>query len=296
MSGTSLPLAAIRFRHLVRRWHPDLVHSHGLRAGMIVSRAGVGARWVHTHHLDGWFTVSRLRIAAHRRELQLVGRRADLQIAVSTAVADFVTGEVGIPETKVRTVPNGIYPLRAKVRLGPSAATVGTLARLTQTKGIDLAVLALATPQGRELSLRVGGEGPELSNLIDLAASLEVAGRIHFVGEVQNRQQFFDSCDVVWVPSRAEPFGLVACEAMSAGVPVVASRVGGLPEILDPPNAGACVAPANPGALASVTTAILADAERYQRLSVAGVERVLKHFDATQMGARTSDVYREALA
>jgi glycosyltransferase involved in cell wall biosynthesis len=296
MSGASLPLAAIRFRHLARRWQPDLIHSHGLRAGVIVSRAGVGARWVHTHHLDGWFAASRLRIAAHRRALQLVGRGADLQIAVSTAVADFVTGEVGVPATKVRTVPNGIYPLQAKARLGPSGATVGTLARLTQTKGIDLAVMALATPAGRELSLRVGGAGPELSNLIDLATSMDVAGRIHFVGEVQDRQQFFDSCDVVWVPSRAEPFGLVACEAMSAGVPVVASRVGGLPEILDPPYAGACVAPANPGALASVTGAILADPERYQRLSAAGVERIREHFEATRMVAETSDVYREALA
>jgi glycosyltransferase involved in cell wall biosynthesis len=296
MSGTSLPLAAVRLRHLVRRWQPDLVHSHGLRAAMIVSRAGSGPRWVHTHHLDGWFTASRLRIAAHRREMQLVGRRTDLQIAVSTAVADFVTGEVGVPANKVRIVPNGIYPLRVKARRGPSGATVGTLARLTQTKGIDLAVMALATTPGRGLSLRIGGTGPELGNLIDLAASLEVADRIHFVGEVQDRQQFFDSCDVVWVPSRAEPFGLVACEAMSAGVPVVASRVGGLPEILDPPNAGACVAPANPSALASVTTAILADAERYQRLSAAGVERVLQHFEATRMGVHTSEVYREALA
>jgi len=296
MGGADLALASIRVRHLVRRWQPQLVHSHGLRAGTAVSRAGLAARWVHTHHLDGWFTSSRLRMEAHRRELRRLGRRTDLQIAVSTAVADFVTAEVGVAALKVRTVPNGINPLRARLRQRPSGSTVGTLARLTDTKGIDLAVMALATPAGHGLSLRVGGVGPELGNLIDLAAAMQVEGRVHFVGEVEDRQRFFDACDVVWVPSRAEPFGLVACEAMSAGVPVVASRVGGLPEILDPPNAGACVAPANPAALASVTTAILSDSERYRRLSAAGPERVMKQFSAAVMVARTGDIYREALA
>ncbi|HUY53658.1 MAG TPA: glycosyltransferase family 4 protein [Candidatus Nanopelagicaceae bacterium] len=295
MSGTGLAAAPIRLRQMVRHHDVDLVHSHALRAGMVLRRARVPNPFVHTHHLDGWFTASRLRTRLHRRELRQVAASADRQIAVSASVLDFLRDEVGLDPGRLRLVVNGIDPLRARLRPAPAGFRVGTLARLTPAKGIDLAVMALAAPAGRNLSLQVGGTGPELAPLIDLAASLGVADRVHFVGDVVDRQQFFEGCDVVWVPSREEPFGLVACEAMSAGVPVVASRVGGLPEIIEAPHAGILVSPANPAALASVTAALLADPERYRRLSLAGPERVLKHFSAQRMAALTRGVYREIL-
>jgi len=295
MSGAALATAPIQLRQLARHSGIDLVHSHALRAGMVARRAGLATPLVHTHHLDGWFTSSRLRTSAHRRELRRLAARADRQIAVSVSVLDFLRDEVGLDPAPLRLVVNGIEPLLPRQRPAPAASLVGTLARLTKAKGIDLAVMALATPAGRELTLQVGGSGPELASLVDLAASLGVADRVHFVGDVVDRQQFFDRCDVVWVPSREEPFGLVACEAMSAGVPVVATRVGGLPEILDPPHSGILVGPANPAALASVTAALLADPERYRRLSAAGPERVREHFSAQRMGAMTQAVYRELL-
>jgi glycosyltransferase involved in cell wall biosynthesis len=269
-SGRQLGLAPIRLRQLARRHHADLVHSHGLRAGWLVRRGRLQVPWVHTHHLDSWSTASPLRTAVHRRELRAIGRRAQLQIAVSQSVFQFITETVGSPASRVRVVPNGIDPLRPRLRQRPAAARAGVLASLIPSKGVDLAVMALATPLGRQLSLVVGGQGPELAALMDLAERLQVAPRVDFVGPVTDRQRFFDSCDVFWVPSRAEPFGLVACEAMSAGLPVVGARVGGLPEILDPPRSGALVAPANPTALASVTAALLADGDRYRRLSEAG--------------------------
>lgn len=294
-TGKDLAAAPIRLRRLARRYHADLVHTHGLRAGWIAQRAHLPFPWVHTHHLDAWFTASRLRRTLHRRELRAIGQRARLQIAVSQSVFGFVTEGIGIPTERVRLVPNGIDPLLPRLRERPSAARVGVLASLIPSKGVDLAVMALATPAGRGLSLTVGGAGPELQSLLDLAERLQVAGRVDFVGSVTDRQRFFDDCDVVWVPSRAEPFGLVACEAMSAGLPVVGTRVGGLPEILDPPRAGALVAPANPTALASVTSALLADGERYRRLCQAGPERVRARYSAARMAALTRGVYREVL-
>ncbi len=294
-SGRELGLAAIRLRHMVRRYQADLVHSHGLRAAWLVRRARPQVPWVHTHHLDSWFTASAMRTAIHRRALRGIGRRAQLQIAVSQSVFEFVTETLGSPASRVRVVPNGIDPLQPRLRERPSAARVGVLASLIPSKGVDLAVMALATPPGRALSLVVGGQGPELPALLDLAERLQVASRVTFLGPVTDRQAFFDSCDVAWVPSRAEPFGLVACEAMSAGLPVVGTRVGGLPEILDPPRSGALVAPANPTALASVTAALLDDVERYRRLSEAGPERVRLRYSAARMAALTRGVYREVL-
>ena len=284
-----------RLRQVLRRWGPDLVHTHGLRAGALVRRARPRSPVVHTHHLDSWSTRGRGRRLAHQHELRRLARSARLQIAVSQSVRRFLVEEAGVDQAGIRLVPNGIRPLLGEPRPGPRGRTVATLSSLIPSKGIDLAVAALATPAGSRLRLAVGGEGPELGALLDLAASLQVADRVDFVGPVDDRAAFFATCDVVWVPSRQEPFGLVACEAMSCGVPVVAARVGGLPEILDPPRAGICVAPANPAALASVTAALIDDRERYRRLSRSGFDRVLEEFSAARMGARTRQVYREVL-
>lgn len=295
MTGRQWLSAPGRLRRLARRWGPALVHSHGLRAGALLRRSRPRVPMVHTQHLDGWFTATPSRIALHRLELRRIGRAAALQIAVSKAVADFVTHEVGCDSRRLRVVPNGIVPLEAKLRSGPRGRRVGVLARLGASKGVDIAILALTTPAGRGLSLTVGGVGPELPALVDLAYTQGVAERVDFVGEVIDRAGFFASCDLAWVPSRAEPFGLVACEAMSSGLPVVATRVGGLPEILEPPRAGLVVGPANPAALASVSAALLDDPGRYARISAEGAARVRQHYSAARMGALTRGVYRELL-
>ncbi len=296
MRGRAGAAAPIRLRQLARRFGAQVVHSHGLRAGALVRRAHPGAPQVHTQHLDGWFTASPARLALHRLEMHRLARSASLQIAVSNAVAEFLTGETGADTRRLRVIPNGIVPLTARVRPGPRGRRAGVLAQLGQSKGVDIAVLALSTAAGQGLSLRVGGAGPELARLVDLAYTAGVADRVDFVGEVSDRDAFFAGCDLAWVPSRAEPFGLVACEAMSSGLPVVASRVGGLPEILDPPRAGLVVSPANPAALASVSQGLLGAPERYAAISAAGVERVRQRFTASRMAALTRGVYREVMA
>ncbi len=295
LAGAGWATAPIRLRRLARRWRASVVHSHGLRAGALLRRAHLAVPQIHTHHLDGWFTASAVRVALHRQELRALGRAARLQIAVSNSVANFLTAEAGVDARLLRVVPNGIVPLAQITRSAPASRRVGVLARLTESKGVDIAILALTTPAGRTLRLRVGGSGPELATLIDLAYTAGVADRVDFVGEVSDREGFFAGCDLAWVPSRSEPFGLVACEAMSSGLPVVASRVGGLPEILDPPRAGLVVGAANPAALASVSSGLLEDPSRYAELAAAGAERVRSRFTASRMAALTRGVYREVI-
>jgi glycosyltransferase involved in cell wall biosynthesis len=295
MGGRGWASAPIQLRQLARRWRAGIVHSHGLRAGALVRRARTSAPQIHTHHLDGWFTASPLRVVVHRLELRALSRTVPLQIAVSNSVAEFLTDQAGADSRRIRVVPNGIQPLPVLTRSTPSGRRVGVLARLTQSKGVDIAILALATPSGRQLTLNVGGSGPELATLVDLAYSAGVGDRVNFWGEVSDRAQFFAACDLAWVPSRAEPFGLSACEAMSSGLPVIASRVGGLAEILDPPRAGLVVGPANPAALASVSAGLLADHPRYAELSAAGPDRIRRRFSAARMGALTRGVYREVI-
>ncbi len=295
VGGRSWATAPIQLRQLARQWRASVVHSHGLRAGALLRRARAQAPMIHTHHLDGWFASGAVRLMVHRHELRALGRASKLQIAVSNAVAAFLIDEVGTDSRRVRVVPNGIDPLPLVPRAAPSGHRVGVLASLTLSKGIDTAILALATPAGQTLSLFVGGTGPELSSLADLAYTVGVADRVNFVGEVRDRERFFSGCDLAWVPSRAEPFGLSACEAMSSGLPVVASRVGGLTEILDPPHAGLVVGAGNPAALAAVSLALLGDPDRYAALSAAGAERARQRFSAARMAALTRGVYREVM-
>ncbi len=295
MSGGGWGSAPIQLRQLARRSKVGIVHSHGLRAGALLRRAHSAAPQIHTHHLDGWFTASGLRVVVHRREMHALDRAARLQIAVSNSVAEFLLKQAHAEPSRLRVIPNGIHPLPVKPRSAPSGRRVGVLARLHHAKGVDIAILALATPAGRSMTLNIGGAGPELAALVDLAYTSGVADRVNFLGEVTDRERFFAGCDLAWVPSRAEPFGLVACEAMSSGLPVVASRVGGLTEILDPPVAGLVVGAANPAALASVSAGLLDDPVRYRALSEAGPDRIRRRFSAARMGALTRGVYRELL-
>ncbi len=296
MGGRALAVVAPRLRRVVRRLRPGVLHTHGLRAGTLALAARPAtAAWVHTAHLDGWYVPSAPRRFLHRSLARAVARRADRQIAVSASVAAFLRRQVGVAGTRVVTIPNGVEPLGRCTGAVPAGRRVGLLASLVPSKGVDVALRALADAAGRDLSLTIGGSGPELPRLLDLGAALGVMDRVHLVGTVADRVAFWSACDVGWVPSRSEPFGLVACEAMSAGVPVVGAAVGGLPWILDPPRSGVSVAPDDPAGLAGATAQLLDDPRRWGELAAAGPARVAALFAAERMTAATAAVYAEVV-
>jgi glycosyltransferase involved in cell wall biosynthesis len=166
------------------------------------------------------------------------------------------------------------------------ARIVLAVARLTAQKGIDVAIRALRSLPA-DTHLVVLGEGPDREALERLAADLEVASRVHLVGRVPDVGTWLARTTVLAHPARWEGFGLAVLEAMLAGLPVVASNVASLPELVEDGQTGFLVEPDDPDALG----AALARALEQPALGIAGRDRARAEFLVSRMGDRTAALY-----
>jgi len=138
-------------------------------------------------------------------------------------------------------------------------------------KGIDtlLQAMSILAPRVPSAELRIAGRGKDLERARELAAELGIADRCRFLGSVspEDREQLFAGAKVLLMPSRFEGFGMVAAEAMAAGVPLVASAAGSLPEVVGAPAGGILVPPGDPAALAEAAERLMLDDSMRQELS-----------------------------
>ena len=202
-----------------------------------------------------------------------------LIVANSEAVRQRLS-EAGIEPVTV--VWNGVPVQPPRLRLS-SAPTVVFAGRLVQEKGVDVLLRAFAgvnveVPQARLLLI---GDGPERPRLVRLVVELGLSEVVSMPGHL-SREQMEDACSAAWVqvvPSRwAEPFGMVAAEAMMRGTAVVASNCGGLTEIVQDGKTGLLVTPGNDGTLAEALLRLIGDPELMEHIGRAGREFALKHF------------------
>ena len=175
-------------------------------------------------------------------DLKRIASRLGMNIAVSQAVAQTVPGGAHV-------IPNAFRPgFESIVRAPEMLLCVG---RLVSDKGVDVLIRALALlhDQGHALALKICGDGPDSSSLKALASNLGLSESVSFAGWTPPNllRQCYARASAVVIPSRHEPFGIVALEAIAANVPVVASNVDGLPESVGP--CGVLVPPDDPAAL-----------------------------------------------
>jgi len=178
-----------------------------------------------------------------------------------------------------------------------------TLASLHERKGQDVLLEALVhvrVPAGRRLHWFLGGEGPLLEPLREQARQL-VAGRpeelsIHIPGERVEPASLLPAADLFCLPSRREGLGVALLEAMAVGIPVVASRVGGMAEAFVDGESGLHVEVADPAGLAEALSQLLDDPDLARELGRAGRARVEAEFDIRRMCESTEALYRELAA
>jgi glycosyltransferase involved in cell wall biosynthesis len=171
---------------------------------------------------------------------------------------------------------------------------VGTAARLAKVKGIEYLIEAVS--HLKDVHLEIAGDGPQREELERAVTVFGVSDEVTFTGWIDDVAEEMSTWDIYAQPSIAEGFGIAALEAMALGIPVVASDVGGLREIIVDGETGFLVSPKSPGRLAARIRELAADSELRARLGQAGRERAAKYFSRERECAAIQSAYEKLLA
>jgi len=287
--GIRDPVGAWRFWRNLRTQQFAIVHLHfGGRSVCWLARAATKAKMIR--HVHGSIIEPRGLAPVY-----FSARSTDAVVVVSQAMASqVVDGPARVIYAGVDVPQTGLPTPRHRTT---SQLVIGTARRLIRYKGIEYLLEAAAILHSEFPGLRVeiAGIGPERENLVQRAADLGIAGSVEFLGWVNDLNHVLPRWDVFVIPSIEEGFGIAALEAMAAGLPVIASSVGGLPEIIEDGKTGWLVPPRDAEALASRLRMLLINPELRYNLGAAAYARARDHFSAAQMTENFAQLYDELL-
>jgi glycosyltransferase involved in cell wall biosynthesis len=226
-----------------------------------------------------------------RRLTILLARSVQRFVAVSKFVEHALEQELKVPRHKITIIPNGIALESAgQPQDGRDPHLIAAIGRMAPEKGFDLLIEAMIELEGVQLLLI--GDGPERERLERQARELGVSSAVRFMGWTDDPWSIRPRPSLLVVPSRRDAAPLVILEAMREGVPVVASRVGGIPEQVVDKKTGLLVEPGYPSALAESIRTLLADPETLDDMSRNAISRIEDVFSLHLMTSRYLDVYR----
>ena len=289
-------LALLRLYRHIRHVHPTILHTslfHANLSGRILGRLAGVPRIICSERTMAM--ESEWRYRANRWTIGLVDR----VIAVSANVRDFCVSHVGLPAQKLVVVYNGVTVpqdtqlsrprARSELALPNDGLVIGTVARLDKVKGIDVLLRSLSKVNAA--TLVIVGDGPERQALETLAQDLGIAERIHWTGNRRDVEHLLSAFDLLVQPSLHEGLPNAVLEAMACGLPVVATAVGGTPEVVEDGVTGMLVPPRVPDALADGVNHLLRDHTLRRKMGQAGRERVETLFSQKEMIRQTQAVY-----
>ena len=291
MHGFFDPWSVLKLAWVVRQFEADLIHGHLTRGAFY---AGLGGR------LAGVPVVA----TAHSTNAGKHFGRADRIIAVSQAVAGFLVTQ-GYEPGRISVVHHGVADplrvppqplLRAALALPAGALVCGIVARQVRAKGQDLAIDALAQcPDLVHLVLIGDDSTPWGQAMRARAAASGVAARVWFLGFRDDAPQWMRELDMLLAPSRREALSLTLAEAAAVGLPVIAARVGGIPEVVADGESGLLVGAEDAAALGAAMVRLAADPGLRARLGAQGRARYLRKFSLETMVDGTEAVYRQVI-
>ena len=289
-----------------------LLHTHSNRPNVVGRMAGALFRsqglavvaHYHNQYDDKWERDPAM-LSLERR---LVAS-TDAMIAVSESVRRHVADNIGVDEQRIDVIPNGVdasaftgvdrSDARRALLLDATRPVVGLIGRITEQKGQDdfvEAALAIAVDRPEPLFVMVGfAEDAELQQrLRQKIAVFGLSDRIRFLGNRDDMASVYAALDLVVAPSRWEGFGMMLIEAMAAGRPIVATRVGAIPEIVRDGRTGVLAEPRDAQALARAITGMLDDPQRRIAMGEAGRLESIR-YGWSSATAQTAAVYERAL-
>jgi glycosyltransferase involved in cell wall biosynthesis len=310
-------LAAWRVARIIRRVRPDVVHTHTAKAGAIgrvaAVLAGPGRRPVvvhtfHGHVLRGYFGDAGTLL--FRAIETVLARVTDRLVAVSPEVRDELVGLHVAPRRKFSVVRLGIEleprvdfdgdtaEVRRRHGIPAGKFVVGWFGRMTAVKRTDdlLTMLAGVRERGIDALLLLVGDGDDRERLEQRAHDLGLARSCLFVGYQEDVAPWYAICDAVVLTSVSEGTPVTIIEALAAGRPVVATRVGGVPDVVDEGETGFLVRPRDTHALAERLEILARDPDRRAAMGAAGRERTLERYAVDRLVADVDVLYRDLLA
>jgi glycosyltransferase involved in cell wall biosynthesis len=295
------PVSIVGMARAFRRHRVDLVNTHSGRDTLL---AGIAA-----HLLP-----KRPRIVRTRHLILPITSKAtysvlpDHVVCVSQAVRDYLAG-AGVPAHMLSTVPTGVdtarfdpaateTTLRAELGIAADVPLIGTVAILRMKKGYQDLVAAiprvLATVPNAHFVF--AGDGPQRQNIEHALAVAQLSERVHLIGLRRDIPQVLKAFDLFVLPTHQEALGTSYIEAQAMGLPVIGTRVGGVPDTMIEGKTGLLVPPHDPPALADAIIALATDAARRHAMSAACRDWVLAEYTVQKMAERMHALYERVLA
>ncbi|WP_243361540.1 glycosyltransferase [Fundidesulfovibrio terrae] len=285
---------------IIRTVKPDIVHTHHLYElfyawpGAVVS----GAKIIHTEHER--FSLEPI----HKRVmLRVLAALCSMVTVVNEDVENFLLTKVRIPKKRIALIRNGVdvkrisnaEEVRESLGLDADKPVVGIVARLESEKDhhMLLRAFALVVAAVPDAQLLVIGEGSLRRGLESLAESLGIQDNVHFLGVRRDIPELMKSLDVAVLSSKAEGLPLCILEAMAAGKPVVATRVGGIPDVVRDGHTGLLVQPGSETDMARAIITLLTDDSLRERYGLEGQQTVTKDYNASRALDRYIGLYAD---
>lgn len=292
-------LGLIELVRLMRRLRPEIVHANSSKAGVLARLAAAMLRVpVRLFTVHGWAfkahhgLAARLYLAADR----LMRPLTTMIVCVSERErAVGITRKTCDPERTV-VIENAVELAEARKDPENDPPVVLSVGRMKAPKDFGTLITAASLlPHGR-FRLRIAGDGPDAPIVAEHADRLGLNGSLELLGDRDDIDALYQEADIFVLSSRSEGMPMSVLEAMAAGVPVVASAVGGIPEVVVADETGLLVDPGDPEALAAALRRLIDDRKLRAGLSRAGRERVREHFDLERWQQAHVELYRSLLS
>lgn len=304
-------LRAVQLARVIRGFRPHIVHTHSFGAsttGAAACTIARSARLLITIHnyppgTDTMAPTGKGQRWASGRALQRAKRiitvsealRRDLVLAYPKVMAKSCTIYNGV-DTHL-SVSRSASEIRAEHGLPADVPLVGMVARLAPQKGIleFVRTARIVTDIYPSVAFVLAGDGPLAQDAVDLSRELGLGHQLHLLGHIDWARELIASLDLLVISSLSEGSSVVAMEAMALSKPVVATAVGGVPEVVAGGETGILVPPGDVEALAGAIIDVLRDPARAQEMGERGQQRAVRQFDISDMIERTKAVYADIM-
>jgi glycosyltransferase involved in cell wall biosynthesis len=293
-------------RDFIDSEQPNIMHSHGYKSNFYAWRAIAGSNipWIVTNHL--WKRTT-FALKGYACLDSLLIRRADRVVAVSDEIASEMMNR-GISSQKIIIIDNGVNlerfrvirndDLRNSFGFNGTSKVIGTIASLTSEKGhiYLLEAARQVIDKCPECRFLIVGDGGQRQFLAEKTSHLGLAEKVLFAGSRKDVPEILLMLDVFVLPSLKEGLPMALLEAMASKVPVIATKVGAIPNVIENEMSGILISPEKPDAIAEAINTILSDGNSAKEMARRGFEKVRDHFSLKKMAEKYLSVYKELLS